>query len=52
MLVNDRGDYISSMWTFLQKELGHKSPYIENNLMELVSDRQNNVLDDILDSKL
>lgn len=50
--LNDRGDYISSMWTFLQRSLHAQSPLIEDGLLELVGNRQRNVLEDILDSRL
>lgn len=28
LVVNDRADYISSMWMFLQRQMQHESPYI------------------------
>jgi hypothetical protein len=50
--LNDRTDYISSMWTFLQHSLQLQSPLIEDGLMGLISSRQNNVMEDILESRL
>lgn len=40
------------MWQHMQKQLNIQSPYFESDLLAMVSDRENNILADIMDEKL
>jgi hypothetical protein len=40
------------MWNHMQKQLNSHSPYFESDLLSMVSDRENNILSDIMEEKL
>lgn len=40
------------MWQFMQKQLNLQSPYFESDLLSMVTERNNNILTDIMDSRL
>lgn len=52
MLVNERNDYFTSMWLHMQKQLTLHSPYFEPDLLAMFSDRESNIISDILEEKL
>jgi hypothetical protein len=52
LLVNQKADYFSSMWTHMQKQLSAHSPFFEADLLSVFAQRENNILTDIMDSRL
>lgn len=40
------------MWQHMQKQLGTQSPYFEPDLLAMFSDRENNILSDIMEERL
>jgi hypothetical protein len=52
LLVKEKADYFSSMWMHMQKRLSVHSPFFEADLLSVVAQRENNILIDIMDSRL